>query len=347
MPMLVALDLGPLQFWDTVVTSRAFSMGLIYGALAFLATGVVAALRRRTTEGAGVAFAVATFLAIRDVFGFDIAPWRMVIPFVLLGIGGWLAMRMRPRVWARWYVSLLRTGIALLPGAIALVIVFPLPDPSWLRWAAGAGALIAGVLVHDFDAAQGPKGAPFAFLALSALAVYYVVPDTELPIVMLGCAAPLVLISVPQPLRRLGPAGAASAMGVFAWVVAVGGRGRAGAVVAGIAAVGILIAEPLGRRIPRPPVSDPRKREARASDRWLVVVAVACLAQLALGAYCATIAGREDDPVLALLMCLPVLVIMGAAAPYLLATKADRPPKTTAHRHRNRAFRTGASRVRP
>jgi hypothetical protein len=232
-----------------------------------------------------------------------------------------VAVRMRSRIWAAWYVTFGRTALALAPGAAALALAFPIGTPAWLRFAAAGGTLAAGVLVHDFDATQGPRGAPFLLLGLAALAVYYTVPDTELPLVMLGAAVPLVLISVPQPLRRLGPAGSAAAMGAFSWVVVVGGRARAGAVVAGIAALGLLLVEPIARRIPKSTVSLGRKRKrtpAPRSDRWLVVVGVAAVAQAALGGFCATFAGRENDAVLAALMLAPALVLLGAAAPAIL-----------------------------
>jgi hypothetical protein len=195
-----------VELFGHVLASRAFAVGLVFGALAYFASGVIAAFRHTTTDGAGIAFAAALVLAVRDVFGDRAAPAGLVAGLVLLAIGGAVAARARPRVATAWYVGFFRTATALLPGVVVLVAVFPVHDPAWVRLAVGACILIATPLVHDYDATQGARGAPFLMLAVSAVAVYYTVPDAELPLVMVGCCVPLLLLSVPQPLRRLGPA---------------------------------------------------------------------------------------------------------------------------------------------
>jgi hypothetical protein len=269
-----------VSLFGHVLASRAFAIGLLFGAFAFFATGGFAAVRRTTTDGAGIAFAAALVLSVRDVYGARAAP------------------------------------IGFIAGLVH--------DPSWVRLAMGAGVLIAGPLVHDFDAAQGPRGAPFLLLMLAAVAVYYTVPDTELPLVMIGCTIPLALLSIPQPLRRLGPAGSTAAVGAFMWVVAVGGRGRGASAVAAFATLGLLLVEPLARRVPRSNVALGKKRRQRSrqTDNWLLVIGVAAVAQLALGFYCAKFVGRGGDSTLAAIMALPALVLVGAAAPVLLPVLA-------------------------
>ena len=205
--MVWAADLAPVDLFAPVVSSKAFAIGLLFGALGYLATGIIAALRHRTREGGGVAFAGALFLATRDLYSNRGAPLAFGAALVLLAVGGHLAQRVRPRIWAQWYVGPARTALALLPGAAVLAAAFPVETPGWLRFAVGGSAVLTGLLVHDYDATQGPRGAPFLFLLFAAVAVYFTLPDTELPLVMLGVAIPLALISFPQPLRRLGPAG--------------------------------------------------------------------------------------------------------------------------------------------
>jgi hypothetical protein len=339
-PVGVLAATAPGDLFGPVVSTRAFAVGLVYGALAFLATGVVAALRHKTHEGGGIAFAVATFLGGRDAFGPEVAPWSLLFALGVLGAGGILAMRMRSRAWARWYVSFGRTAVALAPGALLLAFVFPYDTPTWMRWAAAAGALVAGVLMHDFDLTQGPRGAPFLLLALAAAGVYYTVPDTELALVMVGVSVPLILISVPQPLRRLGPAGTAAVAGAFAWVAVVGARGRAGSVVAAIATLGLLLVEPLGRRVPQSIVVRARRAKRPPTDNWLAVVAVAALAQLALAIFCAKIAGRDQDVMLGLLMTAPALVLLAAAAPFLLPLPDPRRDRRGSGSRRRRARRS-------
>jgi hypothetical protein len=326
------------ELFGHVVSSRAFAVGLIYGAFAFLGTGVYAALRRSAREGGGITFAAAVLLGARGLYGVRVVPNGLIASILLLAIGGAIAQRMQPRAWAPWYTGFLRSTAALAPGAFFLAATFPLATPSWLRFAAALGALVAGTAAIDFDAEQGPRGAPFALLAASAAAVYYIVPDTELPLVMVGCALPLVFISLPQPLRRLGPAGTAAAMGVYSWVVVVGARGRPGAAVAGIAALGLFLVEPLARRVPPPP--EPFRRRHRRGDKkpadsWLFVIGVALIAQFGLGVFCAKIAGREMSPMTAMVMCVPALVLLGAAAPALLPLKRRR-PKRPPHVRRRR-----------
>jgi hypothetical protein len=346
MPGLAATTSHDL--FTPVLSSRAFAVGLALGALAYLATGLLAAITRRSRDGAGIAFAAAALLAIRDVFGARVAPAGLFVAIALLAIGGALATRMRPRMAARWYVAPGRAALALTPGALALALAFPIDTPSWLRFAVAAGALISSVLVMDFDKAQGAKGAPLMLLAISAIAVYFTVPDTELPLVMLGCALPLALLSIPQPLRRLGPAGTAAAMGVFAWVVVAGGAARGGSIVAGLATLGLLVAEPVGRRIPKSTLAlaKPRRRRAKASDAWIVVVAVAAIAQTALGLFCATIAGREVDVGIALLMVTPALVLLAAAAPVLLPAP-DATTRSHVGSHVRRRSRSRSHAARP
>lgn len=317
--MILGIEILPFQLVENILASKAFAVGALYGAFAFLLTGVLAALLRRTKEGAGIAFAFATYFAVRDVWGSDKAPFGLAAALVLLAIGGSAATRMRSRMSDRWYATFGRTAVALTPGAIAMAVAFPVTSPVWLRVAAATGALVTGVLAHDFDLEQGPRGAPFVLLAVSAVGVYYTVPDTELPLVLLGASVPFALISFPQPLRRMGSAGTAATMGVFAWVIVVGGQGRAGSVVAGFATLGLLLVEPLARRVPRTSASMGKWGEGRRhSERWIAVVIVAALVQLTLCAYCATMAGREAEALAATLMVAPALVLMGALAPTVL-----------------------------
>ena len=325
--MLLGLEVLPFELVNNILVSKAFAVGALYGAFGFLLLGVLAALRRRTTEGGGIALAAATYLAVRDVWGGDIAPLGLALAIVLLAVGGASGKRMRSRMWDRWYVSFVRTAVALLPGALVLGLTFPLSTPGWLRVAAPVGAVLTGVLVCDFDLEQGPRGAPFALLFVSALGIYYTVPDTELPLVLLGASVPFAIVSFPQPLRRLGAAGSAAMCGIVAWVVVVGGQGRPGSVVAGFGTLGLLLVEPLGRRIPRSRLVNRKWDPPRLhSENWLAVTLVAGLVQLTLCAYCATMAGRENEALAAALMVLPAMILLGALAPTVLPLR----PKASA-----------------
>src|SRR5919197_649783 len=128
---------------------------------------------------------------------------------LLLGVAGTLACL---AVWAR------------RPGA-----------PPGLRWpAVAAAALVAGVLLADFDRGWRRPGLALPLLAVSTAGVYATVPDVEAALVVLGAALPFCLLGWPGPLalarrgRRppsLGAAGALATAGLLAWTVASGGGG--------------------------------------------------------------------------------------------------------------------------
>jgi hypothetical protein len=147
----------------------------------------------------------------------------------------------------------------------------------------------------------------------------------------------------------MGPAGTAATMGVFAWVIVVGGQARAGSVVAGFATLGLLLVEPLARRVPRANPSTGKMGDAtgkwsdgrKNAERWISVVIVAALVQLTLCAYCATMAGREAEAYAAALMVAPALVLVGALAPTVLPL-ARAKPRLSASRRRSKPQRRAA-----
>jgi hypothetical protein len=156
--------------------------------------------------------------------------------------------------------------------------------------------------------------------------VYLAVPDTELARVMLGVALPFVLLSVPKPIFPLGPAGSPAIAGVFVWVVVVGGRGRPGSVVGGLATIGVLVAEPLGRRLfgrLLPPSRRPKVDNFE--EDWRFVAAVAAIAQVVIMLYASRVVAREDAAADALMICVPLIAITAFCVP-MLYPKRDQPP---------------------
>jgi hypothetical protein len=328
-----------------VVATRAFAVGMAYGAIAYLLTGLYAALVRRPRHGAGVVFAAAVVAGVLDVFGGDDVTVGFVVALALVAIGGIAAGRVRPRARAKWHVQLGRTAAMLAPGAVAIVVTMPTREPAWLPFAAGIGTVVAGTLVWDFDRVEQAKGGGFLLLAIAALGVYATVPDTELPLVMLGAATPLVLLSIPQPLRALGTAGAPAAIAVMSWVAAVGARGRPGSFVAALACCGLMLASPVARRIPKSmeALEQRRKRSKRrrferpVEERWLVVIGVASVGQLLAMLYASQLAGREHGVFGALAILTPGFVLLVATAPALLPSAEpprERRPKPLARRPR-------------
>ena len=201
--------------------------------------------------------------------------------------------------------------------------------------------------MRDFDAVDGRRGAPWLLFAIAAGGVYLAVPDTELARVMLGVAVPFILLSVPSPLCSFGPAGSTAMAGLFTWVVVVGGRGRPGSVVGGLVAIGLLVAEPLGRRLVGG-LSERSRRGVRGRragpvdqnrDSWITIVAVAAAAQLAIALYASRVVGREDKALAALFIAAPVIAVVIIAAPELFPqTRGGRRRRSHSSRRKTRAY---------
>ena len=167
--------------------------------------------------------------------------------------------------------------------------------PDGLGWVVPAMVgviVVGGLLVTDFDRRAGGWGP--VLLAVTMFGVWVTVPETQHVVVLMGAVLPIGLLGWPKPLASLGIPGAVVATGVVAWGVAVDGQGRPGAVVGGFACLGIMVVEPVVRRVIRRRATDP-----------LVVVA----AHVVLVAWCSRVAGLQDSAGVAL-----VLVAVGYVA---------------------------------
>jgi hypothetical protein len=159
--------------------------------------------------------------------------------------------------------------------------------PLWTRLTV-LGVVVVGAFVAPVHDARSPRIVP-ALLLIGAIGVYACVPDTEAPKVLLGAMVAAAVIGLEPVLR---PAiGMPAVVGLFAWVAAVGGVGRPGAVVGGVACLGVLLL----------PV--PRGRV----DRWGLVLLV--VTQIAVVTYEARVAGFERTAESALLLSVPVFAL--------------------------------------
>jgi hypothetical protein len=141
---------------------------------------------------------------------------------------------------------LVALGVGAQQGLRSLGSPVPAVQPLLL---AAAAAVVGAVALADFDTRWGHRGLGPVLLAVSFAGVYTTVPDTELALVALGAALPLALLGWPWPLASLGRLGAASAAGALCWVATIGGVGRGSAVVGGIACLGLMVIEPMARRL--------------------------------------------------------------------------------------------------
>jgi hypothetical protein len=171
----------------------------------------------------------------------------LTVAVVLLVAGGLVADLARLPMAARLVLG--------VPGAIVLVQKTALPDPTWARVFAGVLAVVGGTLVADLDRRHAANGLGPVLATVTVVGLYENVPDPDFALLIVGAALPLVLLGWPVPLARLGGAGSAGLMGLFAWADAVGGRGRLSAVIAGAACLGLLAVEPVSRLLRRAPAA--------------------------------------------------------------------------------------------
>lgn len=148
---------------------------------------------------------------------------------------------------ARWWPAV--ALVAAIPGAVVVGDAASLANPWWWVPPLVIGTvLVGGAALVDYDTANARSGLAPVLLGMTALATWTTVPDTEQILVVVGAFLPIVALGLPAARIREGAAGYA-VVGLLAWVAAVGGRGRPGAVVGAVACLGILVAEPVARRV--------------------------------------------------------------------------------------------------
>jgi len=310
--------------------ARAFAMGLAFGGVGVFVSSLAAISRRRVPDLGGMAFVLAAWLAVRGAWGQSLASTGVLVALGCLAAGGALVVVITRNVAATAAHPLLVTAIALVPGALLLAHATPLAGSTLSRGVLAAGAVAFGVLTRDFDAMRGRKGAPWLLWAVTFGGVYLAVPDTELARVALGVAVPFVLLSIPKPVTSLGPGGSTALAGFFVWVVVVGGRGRPGSVVGGFATLGLLFAEPVGRRLLGSwNWSSGRSRMHLHAfdgnrDEWLVTALFAALVQFVIALYASRVVARADAAVVAFTMLVPVLIGSVIVAPLLYEDERER-----------------------
>jgi len=161
-------------------------------------------------------------------------------------VGGLLVLALVGGMAYRWRWPPIILGVASLPGAWLMATDAGLPSATWLRTSVVLVTTVGGALLADFDA-RHPESVPL-LLAGTCAGVYVIVPDTQWALVFLGAAIGVVIAGWPLGRASVG-SGGPLVCGVLGWVVAVEGYPRPGAVVAALACLGVLAAEPLGRRL--------------------------------------------------------------------------------------------------
>jgi hypothetical protein len=286
-----------------------FETGVRFGIGALGAGILLGALwrMRRTTRlapVAGVLFAAAACAALRDSIG---VPDGVLLGVLVLAAAGLLVEALDA-----WWVTSLFPAI---PGGWLIATQGGLVEEHWVRWVVALIAVAGGGLMGEFDRRWAVHGFGPVLLSVTAVGVYYTVPDTEQAAVVLGAAVPLVLLGWPYPLARLGFPGAMASAGVLAWTIGAGGIGRFSSIVGGAACLGLFVAEPAARAL-----RAGRRSVLAVLPRapWVVpVVASAHLGLVFIGARVAGLRPTVRDAIAVVAaeaaVALAILVSLGAA----------------------------------
>jgi len=237
-----------------LLTSSDAVVGYLLGAACLLLVAIVSLLRPRPVPIAGLAIAAAGIAGVDRLYS---APVELIVGVLLLALGGLVPVKSDVAVMA-----------LSLPGAAVLGYLFvDVGHPELIVFVV-AGVTVLGPMCARFDTTH-PDGMGTSFMVIAYLAALALVPDTEQVVVVCAAAVPIIFAGYPLRLARLGRPGALAASGLLFWVVAIGGAARLSAVVAGAGVLGILIADPVARRL-RAPSSE----SARAESAPLAGIAV-------------------------------------------------------------------------
>lgn len=289
-----------------VVASRGVGEGAIAGAIAFVIVLTIAwRTRRRRVPGAGIAYVVSATVAVAGLGPFrgtGTVPRGLYVGLGLLVAGGLALIGEKRPLWL--------AVLAYAPGAAVIGFATDLPHDGDLRWVPAvitAVIAVGGALAFDADRVRMRSGLGPVLLAISIAAIYSTVPDTEHVLVLLGAAVPLLAYALPTPIAALGAEGTGAAIGLVMWAAATDGVGRPGSIVGAIGCLGLLVAEPIARRLPLRGLDDADRPPSRR-DQHLQHLALFAAFQIALTLYAARVAGMERHPLNAFGLLVPALL---------------------------------------
>src|SRR5436190_7902708 len=273
---------------DELLHDSGFRTGLAAGVVAvFVIFAIVFVSNRAGRRSAdplpvaGIALVIAALIGIANARGGVQPNDQLVVGLVLLTLGPLVATLVRSRLF---------TILSMLPGAALVAWASSLDNTvEWIPPIVFLVTVAGAVLVGDFDRANARAGLGPVLMAVTAFSAYTALPDTEQIVALAGAALAIALLGAPLPVASLGRPGAASTVGLFVWIAAVGGRARPGSFVGAIACLGVMVVEPVVRRVvPRAWSVRPR---APLSVRAIVIVAL----DLALVAGTSRVAGLETS----------------------------------------------------
>ncbi|MGH9167750.1 MAG: hypothetical protein ACRD02_08005 [Acidimicrobiia bacterium] len=284
-----------------LIRAPEFLAGLVAGFLALALGMAPRPFVVRWRPMVGLLFSAATLAGVHWAHQVPLETWLGVGLLALAGV----AFARRPS---------LSVGILLaLPGAALVSLPIDSPTTPWGPWLTLAALALAAPLVADFDRHYRTEAIGPSLLALSVIGVLFTVPDTELPLTAVGAVLPLALLGWPGRWASLGTPGAFAATGTLLWIVARSTGGREVALVAGLAALGFLVAEPAGRRLSAGAATTFGRLPPGPRALGLIggqAVAVALLSR---------VAGKQHGAWAAALVAVPLLVAIGIGSSRLIA----------------------------
>ncbi len=269
-----------------LLTSHNAAVGYLLGVVALLVVGIVAMVRPRPVPVAGVVIAAAGVVAVHLAY---VVPPELVAGVGLLALTGLIPVR-----------SDLAAMALALPGAAVLGYTFTAQGGLGLILVV-VGSTVLGPLVARFDSTH-PDTSGTSLMVVAYGAALILVPDTDLIIVVVAAALPLIVAGHPLRLARLGRGGAVAATGLLLWTAAGGAEARSAAVVAASGVLGLLVADPVMRRL-----RGSRGGLTRIGEAPLLGVAV----QIALALSLSFVAGSVDHAALLAIITLALLSAAG------------------------------------
>jgi hypothetical protein len=224
---------------ETLVRDRDFHSAFIVAAIAAVVVGIAALIHGSPLPLGGLVAAGALVYALQETRPTEV-PDEVLIGVGLLAVASLVTFGNQ---------ILPLHAIAALPGALLVGSSLPGVPFDWTQPFVVVAIVVAAPLVVDFDRAFARTAWAGPLIAVSAFGVWACVPDAERSIPLVAATLPLLVLAWPRPLATLGPPGAYALVGLFVWIAAVEGRGRAGSIIGAVGCLGVLLVEPLVRRM--------------------------------------------------------------------------------------------------
>jgi hypothetical protein len=267
---------------------------LVVGVVVAIATAACAlAVRRSGSRPSGIlgpAWVIGTLLTIvgwSQLHDRTDLRWQVFAGLALVFAGAEAATRLRPGQW-----NMVVQRALLVPGAVLLGYGSGFDGPVWLPGFIVLGTVFLAPFVADFDRRTARMGLGPVLFTLALFGLQLNLTHRTLVLVGLGVAIPLALLAIPFGICRLGNSGAIVAVALFLWLIAQASNDLPVQTWVLAAALGLLITEPIGRRLEkawrrRQILHHRPARSTGIAERWptVGVQAAVILTQLAIVLY--------------------------------------------------------------